>query len=517
MMTAAELTATNLRADMGLLYLWALVGVLLLCAWRMVRWPWVSKGLKPLAEWAQQPHPLLWIVGVGALMRVPRLYDSLWYDEAFTARIASLSASQFMPAVQGDVHPPLWYAVEWVTVRLLGNSEAALRLPAMLCGLLLIVYGYRLALALKLSTRTALVFAGLLAVLPAALYYSAEARGYALLAVLVFGALIGLLEGRPWLYLAHAALLPMVHNIGYVYLGVFTVLALYEAWRAARRHYPGAAAWASLAFGALIPGLLWLPTMLAQSRDVADGFWLQSMNVGLGLSVYTDMSISRAIHPAYAGFPIAVAIGATLYGLWHYRRWLLGNPRGRLVAVLIVGVPLALGLLSWLWAPVYLTRALLPVGLGAALLWAMLLVEQPISRLLIGPAVALALVSFYTPGLGRFNMRAAIDACADAAGGYVTSIPAAMFASYYLPDATLRVWSGSGDLNQTLQRDAMQAMGLTVGAFDDLPGPRCILALDTPQTTDAERDELAAILAAHPHNVTEYTVNPFYVVRVIEL
>lgn len=512
MMTASDLQAVTWRADMGMLWLWVLTGVLAVCAWRALRWRWVSNGLKPAVRWVQEPHPLLWIVLAGALMRLPRLYDSLWYDEAFTARIAGLSAAQFLPAVQGDVHPPLFYAIEWLTARLLGDSEAVLRLPAYVSGLLLIPYGYRLAKAAGLTERTALMYAGVLAVLPAALYYSAEARGYTLLALLVFGALIGLLEDRPWVYLAHAALLPLTHNLGYAYLGLFTLAAAAHLTPARR-----GVRWGGALMLALIPGVVWLPTMLAQSRDITDGFWLQAMNVGLGLSVYTDMTMSRQIAPNVAGIALTVAIALTGWGAWRYRRWLLLDPRGRLLSLLIFGVPLGVALAAWLWAPVYLTRAMLPVGLGAALLWALLLVEKPLSRLLLGPALLVALVSFYTPGLGRFNMRAAVDVCADAAGGYVTSIPASMFASYYLPEAALFVWEDAGDLNQTLQRDAMRAMGLTAGAFEDVPGPRCILALDTPQTTDAERAHLAALLAAHPHTVTEYFVNDFYTVRVIEL
>lgn len=514
-MSHDTMTATVARADMGMVWLWVTTGVLLLCAWRMSRWPWVSRGLDRAREWVQTPHPLLWIVGVGALMRVPRLYDSLWYDETFTARIASLNASQFLPAVQGDVHPPLWYAVEWITVRLLGNSEAALRLPAFLCGLLLIVYGYRLALALKLSTRTALVYAGLLAVLPAALYYSAEARGYALLAVLVFGALIGLLEGRPWFYLAHAALLPLTHNIGYVYLGVFTLIALSPALRASPLRAGRGDRGVRLL--ALIPGALWLPTMLAQSRDISDGFWLQAINPGLFLSTVTDMTVTRAIHVETVGFVMLVAIAATIIGVLTYWRWLFLDSSGRLYSALVFGVPVLLALAAWLWAPVYLTRALLPVGLGLALLWAMLLVHRPLSRLFIPAAIGLALVSFYTPGLGRFNFRAAVDVCADAAGVYVTNLPAAMYASFYLPQAELRVWENAGDLNQTLQRDAQTAMGLTPGTLDDLPGPRCILVLDTSQTTDAERAYLADLLDGRTFTETAYFVNAFYGVRVIEL
>jgi hypothetical protein len=507
--SSAELAATNYRADMGYLWLWVLTGVLLIAAWRMRRWPWLQRPIAAAQAWAARPHWLLWIVVAGALLRIPRMFDSLWYDEAFTARIAGLPAAQFLPAVQGDIHPPLWYALDWLSARLLGMSEAALRFPAYLAGLLLIVYGYRLAKALGLSERVALVYAALIAVLPAALYYSAEARGYTLLAVLAFGALIGLLEERPGVYLVHAALLPLTHNIGFVYLFIFTLVGFWQ-WRRSVGRVAALSA-------ALVPGALWLPTMLAQSADVVDGFWLQEINLGLFLSAFTDTTVSRMIAPEVAAPVMVIAIMATVIGVGRSWRWLAFDRRGRMLAALAFGVPVVLAIAAWLWAPVYLTRALLPAGLAAALLWALLLVELPLMRVAIPAAVVLALFSFYQPNVSRFNMRAAVDVCADAAGVFVTSIPAAMFAGYYMPAAELRVWDGAGDLNQTLQREAKRAMGLTEGTLDDLPRPACILALDTPQTTAAERALLAEALAAHAHTTTEYWINPFYSVRVIEL
>ena len=531
MMSAAELAATNYRADMGYLYLWVLTLVLLVAGWRMRRWPWLQPHIEAAREWAMRPHWLLWIVVAGAIMRIPRMFDSLWYDEAFTARIVGLPAAQFMPAVQGDIHPPLWYAIDWLNARIFGMSEASLRLPAFVCGLLLIVYGYRLVKALGLSEKTALVYAALIAVLPAALYYSAEARGYTLLAVLAFGALIGILEERPGVYLVHAAALPLAHNIGFVYLAIFTAVGA-AYWLVGARNarlvwernalLVGARHALPLQKGlalsvALVPGALWLPMMLLQSGDVADGFWLQPINLGLFLSAWTDTTVSRMITAEVVAPVMVVAIGATVIGIIHYRRWLVCSPRGRALAALAFGVPIALALVAWVWAPVYLTRALLPAGLASAVLWAMLLVELPIARLAIGAAIVLALTTFYQGDHIRFNMRAAVDVCADAAGVYVTSIPAAMFAGYYLPDAELRVWNNAGDLNQTLQRDAKRAMGLTEGEFDDLPRPACILALETPQTTDAERAYLANVLDGTRYTATEYWVNPFYSVRVIEL
>lgn len=506
-MSQADMYAMLWRADMGYLYLAVLTAVVLGVGW------WQRARLAGLAAW--KPSPLLLITLGGLLLRLPRLGESLWYDETFTARIASLDAAQFMPAVVGDVHPPLFYALDWITARLLGDGEAALRLPALVFGVLLIPCAFRLARALNLTERTALVYAGLVALMPSAIYYSHEARGYSLLALLAFCALIGLLEDRPRFYLAHAALLPLVHNIGFVYLAVFSLIGFWR-WIAGARHAVPLQKGFVLGV-ALIPGALWLPTMLAQSSDIADGFWLQPFNAGLGLSILTDTTVSRALHFEFALPVTMAAIGATLAGLFVYRRWIAGTPEGRAWAALALGVPVLLALAAWLWAPVYLTRALLPAGLALVLLWAMLLVHKPLSRVFIPAALALALVSFYTPGMGRFDFRTAAKACASSGGVYAASIPAALYAGYYLPNAELRIWEDAGDLNQTLQRGAQAAMNLIPGELDNLPAPRCIVVLETSQTTDAERAHLAALLAGRSYHQSEWRVNQFYTVRLIEL
>ncbi len=509
MMDPAELQSITWRADLGVVWLWVLVGGLLLAGWQMRRWPWLMRRLQPLMDWAAAPHPLLWITLAGALLRVPRLFDSLWYDEAFTARMVSLPLDQLMTAIAGDVHPPGWYGFAWLLTRLTGQSEAGLRFPSFLCGLLLIPLGHRLARALGLSERTALVYAGLVAVLPAALYFSAEARGYTLLSVLVIAALIGLLERRLWLAAVPMMLMPLVHNIGFIWFGLLTLAGMAFDWSDAPAT---ATAWRRMAVRALavLPGLLWLPVMLNQSSDVADGFWLQAMNAGLGLGALIDTTVTRTIQTEWAGPVLAVAIGATIYGVAVYRRWLFGDARGRVLALAVLGVPLALAVIAWLWLPVYLTRALLPAGIGVALIWARLLVERPFSRLFIGPALALALLSFYSPSLWRFDMGRTMDACQNAAGVYVTGIPAGLFAGYYLPAAEMRIWEQASDINQSLSREAQAAMNLQAGTYEELPAPRCLLYLQTPNSTAAERAEVERALAGHPHTSSEYWVNRFF-------
>ena len=120
------------------------------------------------------------------------LTQGLWYDEAFTWRVARLPFPRMMEALAGDVHPPLWYVIEWVTIRLFGESEVVLRLPALLFGVLGLWLVYRLGLALGYARKTSTLAAVLLAGLPGWIYYSQEARMYTLLACGVLVAVIGM-------------------------------------------------------------------------------------------------------------------------------------------------------------------------------------------------------------------------------------------------------------------------------------------------------------------------------------
>src|SRR5262249_17597596 len=128
----------------------------------------------------------LWLAVVAAALRFVNLgQENLWYDETFTAWLAKLDLNHMFTAIQGDVHPPLWYVIEWANVRLFGSSEFALRLPSAVLGVLAVLLIYRIALACKFEPKTAYLAGFLAAILPSAVYYSQDARMYPLLAVCV--------------------------------------------------------------------------------------------------------------------------------------------------------------------------------------------------------------------------------------------------------------------------------------------------------------------------------------------
>ncbi len=131
----------------------------------------------------------LFLVLVGAfLLRLVALNQSLWLDEATTARVVQQYnyeqiLTQFSPH---DFHPPLYYLFMKFWTNIFGYSEIALRLPSVLASLLTgaviyqtVVKSLRSIKAVGFVKSTAVWAAAFFLFNPLIVYYSQEARMYA--------------------------------------------------------------------------------------------------------------------------------------------------------------------------------------------------------------------------------------------------------------------------------------------------------------------------------------------------
>jgi mannosyltransferase len=138
-----------------------------------------------LAPWL----PLVALTLLAAALRCSTLdLQSFWYDEAFTP--VHVLHPSLWATLRSVVHtentPPLWYALEWADARVLGTGEVALRLPSALAGIATVPVAWAIGRELlgghtnSSARRTAAVCALLVAVNPLFVWYSQEARAYAL-------------------------------------------------------------------------------------------------------------------------------------------------------------------------------------------------------------------------------------------------------------------------------------------------------------------------------------------------
>ena len=135
---------------------------------------------------------LLLLVLLGFALRAHNLDAfSFWTDEGLTPERSGYPIGQILRneiVIQGfvtkDTHPPLYYLIIHLTRQLFGASDFAFRYPSVLFGTLFIPLLYQLGR--RMSGVTLGLIAALLATVnPLQVYYSQEARMYALLVLLV--------------------------------------------------------------------------------------------------------------------------------------------------------------------------------------------------------------------------------------------------------------------------------------------------------------------------------------------
>lgn len=140
-------------------------------------------------------HKLLWIIGIGLVLRLISLNQSYWLDEAIN--VTAASTRSYLDLITnyslGDFHPPLYHPLLKTWIELFGSSEIATRSFSIILGLAVGLFSFWLATdyfaynqaKLKLkrfplnSSQLTLL---LVMISPLLIYYSQEARMYMLAA-----------------------------------------------------------------------------------------------------------------------------------------------------------------------------------------------------------------------------------------------------------------------------------------------------------------------------------------------
>jgi 4-amino-4-deoxy-L-arabinose transferase-like glycosyltransferase len=333
--------------------------------------------------------PLAALVVLAAVLRLSTIdLQSFWYDEAFTpvhVLHASLGAT-LRAVVRSENTPPLWYLIAWADARVLGTGEVALRLPSALAGIATVPVAWAIGRELA-GRRAAILGALLVAVSPLFIWYSQEARAYALFVLMAALAMLCFLRaernpsGRNMALFALTGALALLSH----YFAVFLLLGM-ALWLLAgpgeRRARTRRAALPALAALALV-GLALLPLISAQGGHGTQwiGRWALSARL---------QAVPQYYLTGYAGAPLGhgvealvavLAIAGAGLGLWTMRARgappgdaeALSAPRGALIAgvVAVCGVltPIVLVALGADYlAPRNLVAAMIPVSALLALL-----------------------------------------------------------------------------------------------------------------------------------------------------
>jgi uncharacterized membrane protein len=136
---------------------------------------------------------LLAAVALGACLRLFRAgQNSLWIDELASLQVALRPLADIpAAALHGNAfEPPVYFWLLHGVVSLIGISEPALRALSIAAGVLTIPVTWLLVRELTARPGTATLVALLLAINPLHIWYSQEARPYALMLLLGVGSLL---------------------------------------------------------------------------------------------------------------------------------------------------------------------------------------------------------------------------------------------------------------------------------------------------------------------------------------
>ena len=269
-----------------------------------------SQSMRPPYFWLA----VLFILISGFAIRVIDLNGaSLWVDEAYTQMWMRAPADQFLPMIREVGHVPLYFMILRVFPQ---DGETLLRLPSVLEGFLGIALLIGVVRRLYHNDRLALAAGALLAYNPFHIWFSRDARPYALLFVLALlsSAYFLLLmqnqrSRKNWIiftlssmaaYMTHyfAAALPLAQYIVFAFF-------LRRRRRVFRK-------WMIAQAIAALPVLVWIVALTQQGSVPINIKWISTPSpADLFLSVW-NMTID------YSGgltWYVAVALGAVLIGL----------------------------------------------------------------------------------------------------------------------------------------------------------------------------------------------------------
>jgi 4-amino-4-deoxy-L-arabinose transferase-like glycosyltransferase len=312
------------------------------------------------------------------LLRAYRLdFQSYWIDEGWTVFFAHLSLDKMWYLLQTtEIVPPFYHPSTIYWIRLVGDSEYALRFYSLIFGVVAVPFTYRLGKDLG-DNRLGLILALLMAVSPYQIWHSQDARMYTILTAASAMSMWGFVNiwqqggWRWWLvYVVGTEWAMLTHYHGVVLIGI-QGLFLLLTWR---HHWRGYLKWgASL----LLMFLIYLP-WLAFGGNLLQSYtnWVEQTALGdtylrsaIAYSVGELVPHPQAI-PLMLVFVLVYGVGL-LYA--SSRRW--GTWSGPEMLALLLAYTIAPNIAAWVYGElrtvVYLERYLILVQVGYLLAVAM--------------------------------------------------------------------------------------------------------------------------------------------------
>lgn len=404
-------------------------------------------------RWRRDILLLAGLLLLAVALRLHRLGDELWFDEIVTQiRVSRLDLASIATSYESQNQHLLYSLLARVAIVVLGDTPAALRVPAMAFGVLSVWAVWLLGRDL-LSRREALLAAALLTVSDLHVWFSQNARGYSALlfaTLLSSWLLLRALDGdrrRTWLGYALAATFGL-----WMHLTMLFVLAGHglmvlrrrrpaagrpwrELWAGPLAGFGGTALLSLFVYAPIIPAVL--AVNAAEGRDGAIREWSSS---SWAIGEVLRGLIDAFAHPELALYAVTLGCVGAVH-LLHRRPVLLEL----LVVPIVVGAAVVVGSGHHVWPRLFFFAigfAALIVVHGAAVLGAWLArrtagVSAWSATIALVPAILLivasvaALPDAYGPKQRHAEALAFVDAALRPGDVVVVVGPAALVVQEY--------------------------------------------------------------------------------------
>lgn len=328
---------------------------------------------------------IFWIIFiVGVALRIFWInVPALWYDENFTLLVARLPLDRAFDAIKGDVHPPLWYLIEWCLFHIAPNLPAwFIRVPALLFSIaslpMFVIVMRKLTIPSTVQTAAFVM----MAVMPFQLWYAQEGRMYAMLEFLVLLMLSAAL-GQSYLFMFVGSLaLFYTQNYGAFYVGAIAIVVMAREIEEKLSHikngerlfgemnqnakvrilsrFPKFNASMNMMMGAGVLWLPWLTVVMGQMNSIEGRYWIMDKSFAGILIIVYKLFLTASVPSAFFFASYVVTFAAWIFGMIAFVR---SHHPQRLTIAIMAFLPL---LIAWVasvvWQPVLLFRPLIGIS-----------------------------------------------------------------------------------------------------------------------------------------------------------
>jgi len=470
------------------------------------------------------------IFAIGAILRIVWInVPPLWYDENFTLIVARLPFGAMIRAVIGDVHPPLWYVIEWAIYHTFPNAPAwVIRVPALLFSLATLPMYMIVMSLLRIKPRVRVIAFALLAVLPFQIWYAQEGRMYAMLEFFVLVALAGALADNYILLFVGSLALLYTQNYGPLYLAAIAlVIFVRKDWmiffiRQSLIEFNKAMA---VIVSACVLWIPWLMIVRQQMSNISGRYWIVDKSIGaVVVNVYKLFFAATVPTPLFT-YSYIVTLVALIAGCFAILKKSEPPVPGRATVVIMAFVPLALAyLISLVWQPVILFRPLIGITpfLYLAICWnadEMKAGSKYFTIAIIAPILIAGVYGYYK-NVAAMKGEGAISSLPDALayvedhwrdgdiiyaaddGPWINLEPYTDKPIYRMPGCAEK---GSfapvlGSLSDTTRA----AIGMQIAELSDIPHRRAwVFAPFTPLHPDCYREQVKPLTSSEPVYVVD--------------